>query len=111
MYNNADELNRKIKNRILLVGLSIFVFIISYILMNLMLKIYPTNSTLKVYPKDNLLSSLYSLIFVIFEILKLIIKNMLLTPLIIFTIFYFIFLINDFIFLIFIKFIKKIKEC
>jgi len=112
MYNNADELNRKIKNRILLVGLSIFVFIISYILMNLMLKIYPTNSTLKVYPKDNLLSSLYSLIFVIFEILKLIIKwigkNMLLTPLIIFTIFYFIFLINDFIFLIF---IKKIKEC
>lgn len=105
IYNNSNELSKEIKNRILLVMKFIVSFIIFYIGINLILKIYP---------KDNLLSY-HNPYFLIFGILTLIIKwickNMLLIPLIIYTIIYFIFGINDFIFLMVIKFIKKIKEC
>ena len=101
IYNNSNELSKEIKNRILLVMKLIVFFIIFYIGINLILKIYP---------KDN-----FNPYFLIFGILTLIIKwickNMLLPLLIIYTIIYFIFGINDFIFLMVIKFIKKIKEC
>ena len=105
IYNNSNELSKEIKNRILLVMKLIVFFIIFYIGINLILKIYP---------KDNSLSY-HNPYFLIFGILTLIIKwickNMLLPLLIIYTIIYFIFGINDFIFLMVIKFIKKIKEC
>ena len=100
IYNNSNELSKEIKNRILLVMKFIVSFIIFYIGINLILKIYP---------KDNLLS--YHNPYFLILIIKWICKNMLLIPLIIYTIIYFIFGINDFIFLMVIKFIKKIKEC
>lgn len=108
IYNNSDELNKKIKNRMMLVVKLIIFFVIFYVLMNCII--------LKLYPRDNSLSyyNIYSLIYLPFKILTLIIKwfweKILSKSLIIYGIYHFVFVINDLILLRVSKFIKKIKE-
>jgi len=112
IYNNSNELSKEIKNRILLVMKLIVFFIIFYIGINLILKIYPKDNSLSYHNPYFLIFGILTLIIRILTlIIKWICKNMLLPLLIIYTIIYFIFGINDFIFLMVIKFIKKIKEC
>lgn len=108
VYNDSDELNKQIKNIIKIIVAFIVFFILFYIILNFIISKY--------YPKDDILSyeNLYSLIYLPIKGLGLLIKwiweKILSRSLISFIIIFFIFQINHFIFLIVLKFIKKIKE-